>query len=182
MSRRSRSGACDCTRILPTPASPRSRPRHTAQEQPFEVEIRYPHHPRVGERATALRRLIYAGCVHYVIEQPNGSRVCLPAWMTESWAATLPIVVVPRLPLAALQAVRSVIDASGLLLPSTQANQGDDDGKSKSVRPVRSAGDHGRYRSSSTASSDKPRRGHGPDQTSSKRMHLPCSKDRGGKR
>jgi hypothetical protein len=31
-----------------------------------------------------------------VIEQPDGCRVLLPAWMTESSAAILPMVAVPR--------------------------------------------------------------------------------------
>jgi len=51
-----------------------------------------------------VRRLHHGGSVHLVIEQPDGTRALLPAWMTEPWAAQLTIVEMPRLTLEALQA------------------------------------------------------------------------------
>jgi hypothetical protein len=89
----------------------RTGPRHTAQEQPFEVVIQYPHHPRASERVLVLRRVIHGARVHFVIEQPDGCRVLLPAWMTETYAAALPMVQVPRLSLVSLRELRSLIDA-----------------------------------------------------------------------
>jgi hypothetical protein len=38
-----------------------------------------------------VRRLHHEGNVHFVIEQPDGTRALLPAWMTEPWAAQLTI-------------------------------------------------------------------------------------------
>ena len=64
-----------------------SNPRHTAQQQPLEVIVRYPHHPHTGERLTVVRRLLYAGAAHFVVELPDGDRLLLPAWMTETGAA-----------------------------------------------------------------------------------------------
>jgi len=57
--------------------------------KPFEVILRYPHHPHAGERLTVVRRLAYAGDAHFVVELPDGVRLMLPAWMTEAYAATL---------------------------------------------------------------------------------------------
>src|ERR1700757_3349171 len=55
-----------------SPSSPRRR--HTAREQPFDVLIQYPQHPRAGERVVVVRRLHHGGNVHFVIEQPAGTR------------------------------------------------------------------------------------------------------------
>ena len=63
------------------------------------------------ERITAIRRVKHAGLVHFVIEGPDGCRALLPAWMTETLAATLPIVDVPRLSLDALRALRGIVEA-----------------------------------------------------------------------
>jgi hypothetical protein len=49
-----------------------------------------------------------------VIEQPDDCRVLLPAWMTESFAATLPMVAVPRLSLDSLRELRDIIDTQRL--------------------------------------------------------------------
>jgi hypothetical protein len=57
-----------------------SKQRHTAQEQPFDVLIQYPEHPRVGERVAVVRQLQHAGSFHFVIEQPDGTRALLPAY------------------------------------------------------------------------------------------------------
>ena len=98
--------------------------RHTAHEQPFEVVIRYPHHPRAGECVIAYRRVVHADQLHYVIEDPDGCRLLLPAWMSETFAADMPTVEAPRLRPDALRALRSLVDAlvvSSLL--SSEANR-----------------------------------------------------------
>ena len=71
--------------------------------------IRYPHHPHAAERVTVARCLQHGGSRHFVIEQSDGTRALLPAWMTEPWAAELAIIERPRLPLEALHALRSTI-------------------------------------------------------------------------
>src|ERR1700730_1561134 len=117
-------------------------PRHTTQEHPFEVVIHYPHHPRAGECVVAFRRVIRGGRLHYAIEQTNGCRVLLPAWMTESGAATLPMVEVPRLSLASLRELRGLVDAQGVSsLPSSRTTRpaGGDDGTVCTMATTRSA-------------------------------------------
>ena len=61
----------------------RSSPRDTAQEQPFDVLIHYRFHPRAGERVGVVRRLQFRGSTHFVIDQPDGTRGLLPAWMAD---------------------------------------------------------------------------------------------------
>lgn len=117
-------------------------PRHTTQEHPFEVVIHYPHHPRAGECVVAFRRVIHGGRLHYAIEQTNGCRVLLPAWMTESGAAALPMVEVPRLSLASLRELRGLVDAQGVSsLPSSRTTRpaGGDDGTVCTMATTRSA-------------------------------------------
>jgi len=88
-----------------------SSQRHTAVEQPSEVVVRYPYHPFAGRSVAVRRRVTHAGQVHYSIEGPDKHPVLLPAWMTESSAAALPIVEAPRLPLDALRALYGLIEA-----------------------------------------------------------------------
>jgi len=90
--------------------SPWSIRRHTAQKQPFEVVVRYPYHPLAGKRIIVIRRVSFADLLHFVINDPNGCRTMLPAWMTESWAAALPLVKDPRLPIDAIRTLRRLID------------------------------------------------------------------------
>jgi hypothetical protein len=54
-----------------------------------------------------VRGLQHGGSVHFVIEQPDGTRALLPAWMTEPLAAQFTIIEMPRLTLEALYALRS---------------------------------------------------------------------------
>src|SRR6185437_4989316 len=117
-----------------------SRRRHTAQEQPFDVLIQYPQHPRAGERVAVVRRLHHGGSVHFVIEQPDGTRALLPAWMTEPWAAQLAIIEMPRMTLEALYTLRSAIDGALLSLPSsTLMGEECDDGATSRPPAARSA-------------------------------------------
>ena len=67
-------GALAEERSAPSRSSCPSNPRHTAQQQPFEVIVRYPHHPHAGERLTVVRRLLHADDAHFVVELPNGAQ------------------------------------------------------------------------------------------------------------
>src|SRR5438132_4184718 len=117
-----------------------SRRRHTAQEQPFDVLIQYPQHPRAGERVAVVRQLQHGGSVHFVIEQPDGMRALLPAWMTEPWAAQLAIIDTPRLTLEALYALRSATNGALLSLSSSTMMRGEcDDGATSRLPAARSA-------------------------------------------
>jgi hypothetical protein len=102
-----------------------SRRRHTAQEQPFDVLIQYPQHPRAGERVLVVRRSRHGGSVHFVIEQPDGTRALLQAWMTEPWAAQFTIIEMPRLTLDALYALRRATNGALLSLSSSIMMRGE---------------------------------------------------------
>ena len=129
----------DSDRVSALPREPRPKPqwrgpRHTTQEHPFEVVIHYPHHPPAGECVVAFRRVVHGGRVHFAIEQTNGCRVLLPAWMTKSGAAALPMVEFPRLTLASLRELRGLVDAQGvssLPSPRTTRSGGGDDGTAR---------------------------------------------------
>jgi hypothetical protein len=78
-----------------------------------------------------------------MIEQPDGCRVLLPAWMTESWAASLPTVEVPRLSMDSLRELRALVDAQVVSsAPSSETirTAGDDDGTARTMPTTRSAG------------------------------------------
>ena len=118
----------------------RSSPRDTAQEQPFDVLIHYRYHPRAGERVSVVRRLRHGGSTHFVVDQPDGTRGLLPAWMTEAWAAQLATMDLPRLTLPALRALRGVINSAPLSLSSSPTmREGCDDGPASQSPTVRSA-------------------------------------------
>src|SRR5271165_5189629 len=124
--------------------SPRSRRRHTAQEQPFEVLIQYSLQPRAGERVAVVRRLQHGGSSHFVIEQPDGMRALLPAWMTEPWAAQIAVVKMPRLTLEALFTLRKTIDGALLSLsPATPMKDECDDRPTSEPPTARSARAYG---------------------------------------
>ena len=80
-------------------------------EQPFEIVVRYPHHPFAGKRIAVIRRYTHAHQPHFIVDAPDNDRTLLPAWMTEPWAATLPLLEVPRLSIDALGALSRLIDA-----------------------------------------------------------------------
>ena len=150
-----------------SPSRPSSVPtssRHSTQEHPFEVVIHYPHHPRAGECVLAFRRLIHGSRLHFVIEQPDGCRVLLPAWMTENSAATLPMVAAPRVSLDALRELRGLIDAQRLSSsPSSETNRmgGGDDGTTCRMATARSPGARNKRKPAPATRSDDSRGGHG---------------------
>ena len=99
----------------PTTTCPyRSIQRHTAQKPLFAVLIYYPHHPRAGERVFVVRTVHHAGVLHFVVDSVDGTRSLLPEWMTEPNAAKLPLVEAATLSLAALRALRAMIDGRPL--------------------------------------------------------------------
>jgi hypothetical protein len=144
--------------------------RNTAQKQQIEIVIKYPHHPSAGERIPVLRRITYADGVHFIIEQPDGSRLVIPGWMTEFWAATLPMVDIPRLSLATLEELRRIVEISHLpSSPSSKTNQrGDDDGTESGMSAARSV--DGNRRSPSAARDERSQRNHQSAQAASQRM------------
>lgn len=117
-----------------------SSPRDTAQEQPFDVVIHYRHHPRAGERVSVVRRVLHGGSTHFVLDQPDGTRGLLPAWMAEPWSSQITTIELPRLPLRALHTLRGVID-SALVSLSSSVTMGEkcDDGPVSRVPATRSA-------------------------------------------
>src|SRR5436305_4102008 len=135
----------------------RSRRRHTAQEQPFDVLIQYPLHPRAGERVVVVRRLHHGGSIHFVVEQPDSTRALLPAWMTEPWAARLTIIEMPRLTLEALHGLRSAINGALLSLSSWSMMRGKcDDGATSrppAARSARARGQRARTKPNTTTDS-----------------------------
>ena len=111
-----------------------------------------------GECVLAFRRLVHGGRLHFVIEQPDGCRILLPAWMTESRAAAQPMVEVPRISLASLRELRGLVDAQHVSSsPSSETNWtgGGDDGTAHTVATTRSAGTRNGRRSATAAQSDK---------------------------
>jgi hypothetical protein len=93
-----------------------------------------------------VRRLQHGGSSHFVIEQSDGTRALLPAWMTEPWAAQVTIVERPRLPLEALYALRSTIIGALLSLsPATPMREGSDDRLTGRQLPARSARARGKH-------------------------------------
>src|ERR1700704_328083 len=172
-------------RRLATICRYRSDPRHSTQEHPFEVVIHYPHHPRAGECVLAFRRLVHGNRLHFVIEQPGGCRVLLPAWMAESPAGILPMVAVPRLSLAALRELRGLVDAQRLSSsPSSGTTRmgGGDDGTAtaRTMATARSPGARDQRKPAPAARSDGSRGGHGPAQVASRRVRRRPRQDGGG--
>lgn len=165
----------------------RSGQPHNTQDHLFEVVIHYPHHPRVGECVGVFGRRIHGNRPHFVVEQPDGCRALLPVWMTESSAATLPIVTVPRLTLATLRELRGLIDAQLVSSsPSSETTQiGGGDGETATARTMgtaRSAGGRKQRTPVPAARSDGSRGGHRPTQVASQRKHHRPRKGDGGGR
>src|ERR1700693_3246969 len=160
-------------------------PRHTTQEHPFEVVIHYPHHPRAGECVVAFRRVIHGGLIHFVIEQTKGCRVLVPAWMTESGAAALPMVEAPRLSLASLRELRGIVDAqlvsSSPSSKTTRTDGGDDEATAPTMATTRSVGVRSK-RKPAAARSDRSRGGHKSAQAAAQRtVHRPPQSEGGGR-
>jgi hypothetical protein len=78
----------------------------------------------------AIRRRKYANLSHLVIDGPDTHRALLPAWMADPYAATLPIVDVPRLSIDPLWALCRLIDSlRSLLSAANQLGGGDREAK-----------------------------------------------------
>jgi hypothetical protein len=102
-----------CSNAVPISASSRHswEWRHTAREQQAEARITYRFHPRFGEVVGVRRRLNRSGTIFLVVQQPDGTFACLPAWMTEDAASRFEIGDEPRFPLNILRSLRREVDA-----------------------------------------------------------------------
>jgi hypothetical protein len=147
------------------------------------VVIHYPHHPRAGESIAVLRRVLYAEHVHFVIEQADGSRVLLPEWMTEPWAATLPVVDVPGLSLDALRALCRLINANRVVSsPSSTANHRGSDAAADTMAATQFVGACTEDEPASATRSSKSRGDQHSTQTTAQRMRGTRGLQRGGSR
>ena len=156
--------------------------RHTALEQPFEIVVRYPHHPFAGKRITVVRCRTYAHQSHFVIDAPDNYRILLPAWMTEPWAATLPLLEVPRLSIDALRALSRLIDAHRSSSSSaTSRIDGGDHEPTSPVVPTRSACAGRGQTSNKTNQSSIANRSRKPSQASRQRVRRSRSGRKGRK-
>jgi excisionase family DNA binding protein len=113
-----------------------------------------------------------------VIEQPDGCRVLLPARMTESFAATLPMVEGPRLALDSLRELRGTVDA--LVVSSSSSSKtirtgGDGDGVKRATATTRSVVTHNKRNSAAAARSHSSRRDRKSTQAADKRMQRPAA-------
>ena len=46
------------------------------------MQILYPFHPRRGHTVGVLGRKLHGGEKHFIVRQPDGTLMLLPAWMT----------------------------------------------------------------------------------------------------
>ncbi|MEM5292544.1 DUF5372 family protein, partial [Paraburkholderia sabiae] len=74
--------------------------------------IRYPFHPRCGERITVIGMTNYRGESYLTIRQPDGTLTHLPPWMTDEDAARMSVVVQPELPHAVLIELLRLVDTA----------------------------------------------------------------------
>lgn len=76
------------------------------------MQVRYPWHPLHGQVVDVLAEHGAAGERSYVIVLADGSKAMLPIWMTEAAAAhEVALTTTPRVSIAALETVRSLLDA-----------------------------------------------------------------------
>src|SRR5215470_7399236 len=171
-------GCAECTSC----SRHRSIRRHTALEQPFEIVVRYPHHPFAGKRIIVVRCRTYAHQSHFVIDAPDNYRILLPAWMTEPCAATLPLLEVPRLSIDALRALSRLIDAHRSSSSSaTSRIDGGDHEPTSPVVPTRSACAGRGQTSNKTNQSSIENRSRKPSQASRQRVRRSRSGRKGRK-
>lgn len=67
----------------------RANPQHTAHRHHDDVVIRYPFHPRCGERITVIGMNNYRGESYLTIRQSDGTLALLPPWMADEDAARM---------------------------------------------------------------------------------------------
>ncbi|MBK3844539.1 hypothetical protein G3A42_42730, partial [Paraburkholderia aspalathi] len=86
--------------------------QHTAHHHGDDVVVRYPFHPRFGERINVIGMNRYRGESYLIIKQPDGTRAHLPPWMTGEEAAHMRVVSQPELPYTVLVELQRLIDAA----------------------------------------------------------------------
>jgi hypothetical protein len=90
------------------------------------VAIHYPFHPHVGQTLPVVARLRHADGA-YTVEDPAGSPLQVPVWMTESTAANHRLSETPFVAIAALREVSALLsrhDWSATLLSSHPSTGG----------------------------------------------------------
>jgi len=93
----------------PRPADPR-RDAHV-----LSVRVFYPWHPCHGQVLAVTGSHCVAGERSYVVTLADGTKTHLPIWMTESAATCdVTLVALPRVSVAALEQVRSLLDHARL--------------------------------------------------------------------
>ena len=128
----------------------RSRPtslRDNAPDQPTEVVIHYPYHPRAGRCLRVFGRKREMNGDYVIVDQLDGTRALLPIWMTLPEAASLLLVELPRLPLESLRGLRAMVDGQLSVLSGSVSGDGSDakfPGTTAS-RPITSASQQGRH-------------------------------------
>ena len=74
--------------------------------------IRYPFHPRFGERITVIGMNNYRGESYLTIRQSDGTLALLPPWMADEDAARMRVVLKPALPHPVLVELLRLVDAA----------------------------------------------------------------------
>jgi hypothetical protein len=130
---------------------------HNAHYQSGEVTIRYGFHPRYGETVVVTGRNRRDDEVALTIRQPDGTRVHLPIWMTEEFAATMRITEIPHLSLPRPRELRVELDAClSLLRDDSCREEGDKyDASATEPSPIRPVWTQGPASSDSSVGPDK---------------------------
>ena len=136
--------------------------------------MRYPHHPFAGKRITVVRSRTYAHQSHFVVDAPDNYRILLLAWTTEPWAATMPLLEVPRLSIDALRALSRLIDAHRSSSSSATSRIDGGEHEPLSAATATRFTRAGRRKKSNNESSIK-NRGRKPSQASHQRVRRSCS-------
>ena len=89
-------GRCRPTRRLPVHTPP-SEQRHAAHYTNQFVVVRYPFHPRYGQRLEVVGNRIYRNQTCVVVKIPSQGQVQVPLWMTEEPASNMSITTSPAL-------------------------------------------------------------------------------------
>jgi hypothetical protein len=77
-----------------------------------EIEVFYPFHPLSGRGALVVGDQMHFNQRHFFLRSDDGALYLVPAWMTQPEAASVKIVEMPGLSMAALFEVRSVVDSA----------------------------------------------------------------------
>ncbi len=88
----------------------RSSGRHTTHKQAFTATIHYRYHPRYGEQVLIIGSKRHKEEKHLLLEERDGTKAYIPAWMTHPALAGVEAVDIPRIELTALENLRRLLD------------------------------------------------------------------------